>query len=177
MSTSTSRRSFLLKSALAAGAMSPLSTFGEGYETAIENTPTASSPSDLKITEIKCGYIRGGHSLFVKIYTNQNIWGCGEGVDATPGTYYLVKLFEGRIKGKSPLNVHRLFEDIRRSGFFEGAQSGMFVAVIHAGETALQCLAGKALGLPMYQFLCGKFRHEQTVYCVTASYLSELASS
>ncbi|HMI68183.1 MAG TPA: hypothetical protein VK517_19215, partial [Cyclobacteriaceae bacterium] len=100
MSTSTSRRSFLLKSALAAGAMSPLSTFGEGYETAIENTSKASSPSDLKITEIKCGYIRGGHSLFAKIHTNQNIWGCGEGVDATPGTYYLVKLFEGRIKGK-----------------------------------------------------------------------------
>src|SRR5882762_4533140 len=158
MSNSTSRRSFLMKSALAAGAMTPLSTFGKGYETAIENTPKASIPSDLKITEIKCGYIRGGHSLFVKIFTNQAVWGCGEGVDATPGTYHLVKMFGERIKGESPLNVHRLFEDIRRSGFFEGAQSGMFVATLTAIETALWDLAGKALNLPVYQLLGGKFR-------------------
>ena len=90
---STSRRSFLTKSALAAGALAtPLSNFGKGFENAIENTSKPSAPSDLKITEIKCGYIRNGHSLFVKIYTNQNIWGCGEGVDATPGTYHLVKM-------------------------------------------------------------------------------------
>ena len=170
----TSRRSFLMKSALVAGAMSPLASFGKTYETAIENTPKASVPSDLKITEIKCGYIRGGHSLFVKIYTNQNIWGCGEGVDATPGTYYLVKIFEERIKGKSPLNVHRLFEDIRRSGFFEGAQSGMFVSVLTAVETALWDLAGKALGLPVYQLLGGKFRDKIRVYCDTALYQSKL---
>ena len=49
------------------------------------------------------------------------------------------------VKGKNPLNVHRLFEEIRRGGFFEGAQSGMFVAVLSAVETALWDLAGKAL--------------------------------
>jgi galactonate dehydratase len=170
-----SRRSFLKKGALAAGMFAPITaTFGANYETAIDNAHKASIPSDLKITEIKCGYIRGGHSLFVKIYTNQNIWGCGEGVDATPGTYHLVKMFEQRIKGKSPLNVHRLFEDIRRSGFFEGAQSGMFIAVLTAVETALWDLAGKALGLPVYQLLGGKFRDKIRVYCDTALYQSRL---
>ncbi len=176
MSNKTSRRSFLAKGALAAGALAtPLTqTFGKSYETAIDNTPKASAPSDLKITEIKCGYIRNGHSLFVKIYTNQNIWGCGEGVDATPGTYHLVKMFGERIKGQSPLNVHRLFEDIRRSGFFEGAQSGMFVAVLTAVETALWDLAGKALNLPVYQLLGGKFRDKIRVYCDTALYQNRL---
>jgi galactonate dehydratase len=66
-----------------------LSTFGAGYQQQLIKHQSPSPPSDLKITEIKCGYIRG--SLFVKIYTNQDIWGCGEGVDAIPGTYYLVK--------------------------------------------------------------------------------------
>src|SRR5262245_5765556 len=122
MSNSTSRRSFLMKSALAAGAIAPLSTFGKSFEDAIDRAPRSSAPSDLKITDIKCGYIRSGHSLFVKIHTNQGIWGCGEGVDATPGTYHLVKMFAARLKDKSPLNVHRLFEDLRRAGFFEGAQ-------------------------------------------------------
>ncbi|CAD5276729.1 MULTISPECIES: mandelate racemase/muconate lactonizing enzyme family protein [unclassified Imperialibacter] len=176
MSKSHSRRSFLTKSALGTGALglTALSTYGQGYEEAIHKAPKHGMPSDLKITEIKCGYIRNGHSLFVKIYTNQDIWGCGEGVDAVPGTYHLVKMMGERIKGKSPLNVHRLFEDIRKSGFFEGAQSGMFVAVLSAVETALWDLAGKALGVPVYQLLGGKFRDSVRVYMDTALYQSRL---
>ncbi len=134
----------------------------------------ASTPSNLKITDIKCGYIRRGHGLFVKIHTNQDVWGCGEGVDAVPGTYHLVKLFAGRLKGKSPLNVHRLFEDIRKMGFFEGAQAGMYVAVLSAVEAALWDLAGKALGLPVYQLLGGKFRDRIRVYLDTALYQVKL---
>jgi galactonate dehydratase len=170
-----SRRGFMKKAAAttALGAL-PLAGFGAAYQTAIDRTPKLSSPSDLKITDIKCGYIRGGHSLFVKIYTNQDLVGHGEGVDATPGTYHLVKMFGKRLEGKSPLNVHRLFEDIRRSGFFEGAQSGMFVAVLTAVETALWDLAGKALGLPVYQLLGGKFRDKIRVYMDTALYQNRL---
>jgi len=174
MINSTSRRKFLSKAAIAA-AMTPfasLSTFGQRYEDAIDKTPKRSAPADLKITDVKCGYIRG--SVMVKIYTNQDIWGCGEGVDAIPGTYHLVKNFGARLKGKNPLNVHRLFEDIRRSGFFQGAQSGMYVAVLSAIETALWDIAGKALNLPVYQLLGGKFRDKVRVYCDTALYQRNL---
>ncbi len=119
MKQSTSRRSFLTKRALVGifGTAASLS-FGKQLETSLENSPVQSKPSDLKITDVKCGNIRDGHSLFVKIHTNQGIWGCGEGVDATPGTYHLVKIFGQRLMDKNPLNVHRLFEDIRRAGFF-----------------------------------------------------------
>src|SRR5918993_2076563 len=169
--TKNSRRSFITKSAIAAGLMAPMATYAKGLETALENSPkTLSKPSDLKITEIKCGYIRNGHSLFVKIYTNQDIWGCGEGVDAIPGTYHLVKNFGARLIGKSPLNVHRLFEDIRKSGFFQGAQAGMYIAVLSAIESALWDLTGKALNIPVYQLLGGKFRDKVRVYCDTALY-------
>ena len=176
MKYTQSRRTFLAKSALAASALPliPPAVFGQGLENAIERTNLMSIPSDLKITEIKCGYIRNGHGLFVKIYTNQDIWGCGEGVDATPGTYHLVQRFGQRIEGQNPLNVHRLFEDIRRSGFFAGAQSGMYVAVLSAVESALWDLTGKALGLPVYQLLGGKFRDKIRVYMDTALYQSRL---
>ncbi|MEZ4827732.1 MAG: mandelate racemase/muconate lactonizing enzyme family protein [Bacteroidia bacterium] len=168
---SQNRRNFFKKAALASAmTFSGLQVLAD----ATDKTPKRSAPSDLKITDIKCGYIRGGHSLFVKIYTNQDIWGCGEGVDATPGTYHLVKMMGARIKGQNPLNVHRLHEDIRRSGFFEGAQSGMFVAVLTAVESALWDLAGKALGLPVYQLLGGKFRDKIRVYCDTALYQNRL---
>jgi galactonate dehydratase len=170
----TSRKSFIQKAAIAA-ALAPfasLSTFGRDYQEKIAQRPMASPPSDLKITEIKCGYIRG--SLFVKVFTNQDIYGCGEGVDAIPGTYYLVKDFERRLKGQNPLNVHRLFENIRKSGFFQGAQAGMYVAVMSAIEIALWDLAGKALHLPVYQLLGGKFRDKVRVYCDTALYQRNL---
>jgi galactonate dehydratase len=169
-----SRRSFLTKAAIAT-AMSPLasfSSFGNVYEEAIEKTPKLSSPSDLKITDVKCGYLRG--SVFVKIFTNQDIYGCGEGVDAIPGTYHLVKNFGNRIKNQNPLNVHRLFEFIRKSGFFQGAQSGMYIAVLSAIEIALWDIAGKALNLPVYQLLGGKFRDKVRVYCDTALYQRNL---
>lgn len=173
MSDKFNRRSFLSKAALtgALGA-SALSGYGQGLVNAVGNAPRASAPADLKITDVKCGYLQNRGSLFVKIHTNQGIWGCGEGVDAIAGTYHLVKRFGERLRGQSPLNVHRLFEDIRKSGFFAGAQSGVYIAVLSAIETALWDLAGKALNMPVYQLLGGKFRNKIRVYCDTALYTS-----
>jgi galactonate dehydratase len=146
--------------------------FGQGLENSVEKASQSSRPSDLKITDVKCGYVRG--SLFVKVYTNQDIWGCGEAVDAIFGTYHMVQMFGRRIRGQNPLDVHRLCEQIRRSGFFAGAQSGVYVAVLTAVETALWDLAGKALNLPVYQLLGGKFRDRIRVYMDTALCQSKL---
>jgi len=169
-----SRRDFFGKAAVvaAAAAIAPMSSFGSGLETAIENTPKSSSPSDLKITDVKCGYIGG--SLFVKIFTNQDIYGCGEGVDAIGGTHDLVQNLGRRLRGQSPLNINRIFEDLRRGAHFGGGQSGMYVAVLSSIECALWDLVGKALGLPVYQLLGGKFRDKIRVYCDTALYRNDL---
>ena len=137
--SANSRRNFLATAGLAAGAAArPLSAYGQ----AVDNARQASRPSALQITELKCGYVRG--SMFVKIHTNQGIWGCGEAVDAVGGTYTSCRPGQ-RIRGQNPLNVHWLFEQLRKGGVFCGAQAGMFVAVLTAVETALWDLAGKAL--------------------------------
>ena len=164
-----SRRSFFTKGIGLAGA-SYLGTFGQSLAEAVEKTPSASNPSDLKITEVKCGYVRG--ALYVKIYTNQDVWGCGEAVDAIQGTYHLVKRLGAQIKGQSPLNPNRIAEQLRKGAFFGGAQSGVFVAVLTAIETALWDLTGKVFGIPVYQLLGGKFRDKIRVYCDTALYTS-----
>lgn len=172
------RRKFFKKAAAAAAgvaAVSPFSSaFGSGLETAMENTTKRSKPSDLKITDVQCAFIRNGSGLFIKINTNQDIVGYGEGVDAVGGTYHFVKMLEFRLKGKNPLNVHRLFEDLRKSGVFGGAQAGIYIAVLSAIETALWDIAGKALGVPVYQLLGGKFRDKIRVYCDTALYQNNL---
>ena len=172
------RRNFISKAAIAAAMapLAPLTSFGKGLEDAVERTPMASAPSNLKITDVKCGYIGG--SLFVKIFSDQDIYGCGEGVDAIGGTYHLVKRLGSGfgLKGQSPLNMHKIFEQLRRGAHFGGGQSGMFVAVLSAIETALWDLTGKALGLPVYQLLGGKFRDKVRVYCDTALYRSQFPS-
>jgi galactonate dehydratase len=168
---SNSRRSFITKAAVAA-ALSPFAsltnTFGQGLTNAIEKTPKSSPPSDLTITDVKCGYSGGG--LFVKIYTNQDIWGTGEAVDAVGGTYYLVQRLGRQLRGRSPLTPNRIFEEFRKGAFFGGAQSGMYVAVLSAFDTALWDLCGKALSLPVHQLLGGKFRDKVRVYCDTELY-------
>lgn len=168
---SHSRRSFLSKAAIAT-ALAPLATvthsFGRDLSNALEKTPRSSSPSDLKITDVKCGYSGGG--LFIRIYTNQDIWGSGEAVDAVGGTYYLVQRLGRILKGRSPLTPNRIFEEFRKGAFFGGAQSGMYVAVLSAFDAALWDLCGKALGLPVHQLLGGKFRDKVRVYCDTELY-------
>src|SRR3954462_8270591 len=166
----TDRRKFLATAGglAAAAAARPLAAYGQ----AVDNARQASRPSALQITDLKCAYVRG--SMFVKIHTNQGIWGCGEAVDAVGGTYTLAKTLGQRIRGQSPLNVHRLFEQLRKGGVFAGAQAGMFVAVLTAVETALWDLAGKALNVPVYQLLGGKFRDKIRVYCDTALYQARL---
>lgn len=169
MGTRRSRRSFLAGGA--AGAASalvlprPLSALAD----AVERAPLASSPSDLRITGVRGGLIRNQHSLFVKVETNQGIYGCAEAVDGVYGAYYVMKhIAEQHLVGRSPLDVHRLQEDMRRGGVFKGAQAGMYVCVMTGLEQALWDLVGKALGLPVYRLLGGKFRDEIRVYCDTA---------
>jgi galactonate dehydratase len=170
-----SRRDMLARAAVA-GAMAchPLALFGQALEGAVDNANLSSSPSDLRITDLKCGFIRGGGSLFVKIYTNQGIYGVGEGVDAVRGTYHLVMGLGARLRNRSPLDVHRIFEELKRGGVFGGGQAGMYVAVLSAIETALWDLVGKSLGQPVYRLLGGKFRDKIRVYMDTALYQTSL---
>jgi len=166
-----SRRSFLQKSlvtGLTGGML--LGSFSDSLGQAVQRQKNYSNPSDLKITDVKCGFVRG--SLYVKIYTNQDVWGCGEAVDAIHGTYHLVKRMGNQINGQNPLNPNRLAEQLRKGAFFAGAQSGVFVAVLTAIETALWDLTGKVYGVPVYQLLGGKFRDKIRVYCDTALYTS-----
>ena len=169
MKSSTGRRAFLAACAMAgAAAARPLAAFGQ----AVESARQASGPSALRITDVKSGYVRG--SLFVKIHTNQGIYGCGEAVDAIQGTSHMVRNLGGRLRNQNPLHVHRLFEQLRKGGVFGGAQSGVYIAVLSAIETALWDLAGKALNVPVYQLLGGKFRDRIRVYLDTALYQTKL---
>jgi galactonate dehydratase len=120
----------------------------------------------LKITEIRTAEVRvHGYQVHVRVYTDQGIIGQGESTDAATGNVPIIQSFAPLLVGQDPLNVEAAFERIRTSGVFAGAQAGQYVTALTAVEIALWDIAGKALGLPVYQLLGGKVRDRVRVYC------------
>jgi galactonate dehydratase len=103
------------------------------------------------------------------VYTDQGLFGQGESTDAAMGSVPLMRSFSRLLVGQDPLNVEAAFERIRTSGVFAGAQSGQYVTALTGIEIALWDLAGKALGVPVYQLLGGKVRDRVRVYCDSGS--------
>lgn len=130
---------------------------------------TVSSPyrrPKLKITEIRTAEVRvHGYQVHVRVYTDQGIVGQGEATDAVQGGVPLIRFFERVLVGQDPLNVEAAFERIRTLGIFAGAQAGQYIAALSGIEIALWDIAGKALGLPVYQLLGGRVRDRVRVYC------------
>jgi galactonate dehydratase len=133
---------------------------------AVQDSSTPYRRPKLKITEIRTAEVRvHGYQVHVRVYTDQGIVGQGESTDAAQGNVPLIRSFARLLQGQDPLNVDAAFERIRTSGVFAGAQSGQYVTALTAVETALWDIAGKALGLPVYQLLGGKVRERVRIYC------------
>jgi len=136
---------------------------------AIEAQAPASRRPKLKITDVRTAQVMAhGLQLHVRIHTDQGVYGHGEGTDAVQGGAGLIRMFRRFLVGQDPLNVEALWERIRTAGIFAGAQGGQYVAALSAVEIALWDLAGKALGVPVYQLLGGKVRDRIRLYCDSA---------
>ena len=127
-----------------------------------QNVNTCSSPSDLRITDMRFVDIDGApkRNTILKLYTNQGLCGFGEVRDGSSKTYAL--MLKSRILGENPCNVDKIFHKIKQFG--GPSRQGGGVSAI---EMALWDLAGKAYGVPLYQLLGGKFRDKIRVYCDT----------
>ena len=153
------RRSFFRHAAGNAFALPALSR-------AIQESTSPYQRPKLKITDVRTAeVVVHGLQTHVRIYTDQGLIGQGESTDAAVGSAALIHSFRHFLVGKNPLNVDALWESIRTSGIFAGAQGGQYVTALTGVEIALWDLTGKALGLPIYQLLGGKFRDRVRMYC------------
>ena len=152
----------MLKNALpTAGMFAPPS-----LAAAVQDASTPYQRPKLKITDVRTAEVRvHGLQTHIRVYADQGLYGQGEATDAAVGTVALVNQFRRFLVGQDPLNVDALWERIRVSGIFAGAQGGQYVTALTGLEIALWDLAGKALGLPVYQLLGGKFRDKIRIYC------------
>ena len=133
---------------------------------AVQAASTPYNRPKLKITEIRTAEVRvHGYQVHVRVYTDQGIVGQGESTDAAVGSVPLIRSFARFLTGQDPLNIEAAFERIRTAGVFAGAQAGQYVTALTGVEIALWDVAGKALGLPVYQLLGGRVRDRVRVYC------------
>jgi len=159
MPTNKLGRRSLLKLAGAAGA-----SFwaDETLEGAVQNVNRNSTPSQLKITDLRVATLRGAPMTdpVIRIDTNQGIYGLGEVRDGSSGRYAL--FLKSRILGENPCNIDKIFRKIRQFGG-DSRQAGGVCAI----EMACWDLAGKVYGVPVYQMLGGKFRDRIRCYADT----------
>ena len=119
----------------------------------------------MKITDIKPYpvWVGNRNQLVVKVETDAGISGLGEsGLSGRElAVVGALKHFREFLIGKDPMQIGRIWQELYRSQYFEGGR--VLLAAQSAIDIALYDIAGKALGVPVYQLLGGK--HRDTIPC------------
>ncbi len=130
----------------------------------------------MKITDVQACVIgrqeeHSGGSVwtFVRIYTDEGIVGTGECNSGGPGysgfaTKAAILNMKQWLIGEDPFNINRLYEKVRRSGRYGGSLNAPLVFALTGIDNALYDIVGKALGVPVYKLLGGKFRDKIRLY-------------
>jgi len=130
----------------------------------------------MKITDVQACVIgrqemHSGGSVwtFVRIYTDEGIFGTGECNSGGPGysgfaTKESILNMKPFLIGEDPFNVNLIYEKLRRSGRYGGSSEAPLIFALTGIDNALYDIVGKALGVPVYKLLGGKFRDKIRLY-------------
>src|SRR6266545_1601332 len=125
----------------------------------------------MKITDIKTYpvWVGSRNQFIVKVETDEGIYGLGEaGVSGRElAVQGAVQHYRAFLIGKDPMRVGGLWQEMYRSAYFEGGR--VLTGAIAAIDIALYDIAGKALGVPVYQLLGGKQRDFIPCFATTAA--------
>jgi L-alanine-DL-glutamate epimerase-like enolase superfamily enzyme len=122
----------------------------------------------VKIKEITTATVSGEvfDWIFVKVDTDDGISGIGEAYAGTSVKEVISKLKPFLI-GENPLDIDRLFQKMYRA--FQRETGISLLSAISGIETALCDIVGKALRVPVYSLIGGKYRDKIRVYADCAS--------
>ncbi len=129
----------------------------------------------MKITDVQASVIgkQEAHSggcvwTFVRVYTDEGIVGTGECNSASASSGFAVKqaimMMKRRLIGLDPTNPGPIWEMLRRSARYGGTNDAPLIFALTGIENALYDITGKALGVPVYKLLGGKFRDKIRLY-------------
>jgi len=113
-----------------------------------------------KISDIKAFPVWVGqrNQMLVKVETDDGLYGWGEsGLSSREiAVKGAVEHYREWLIGRDPMKRGALWQEMYRSQYFEGGRT--LTAAISAIDIALHDIAGKKLGVPVYELLGGKHR-------------------
>ena len=130
----------------------------------------------MKITDVQASVIganapHSGGSIwtFVRVYTDEGIVGTGEcssaGASASGfATKEAILSLRRHLIGQDPTNMGPIYEMLRRRGRYGGTTNPPIIFALTGIENALYDIAGKAMGVPVYKLLGGRFRDRIRLY-------------
>src|SRR6266511_3052449 len=126
-------------------------------------------PTPMRITDIKAYPVWVGvrNQLIVKVETDQGVYGLGEsGLSGRElAVIGAIDHFREFLIGKDPMQRGRIWQELYRSQYFEGGR--VLLAAQSAIDIALHDIAGKALGVPVYELLGGRQREWVPLFATT----------
>jgi len=121
----------------------------------------------MKITKLETITCQAGgrNWVFVKVTTDEGIYGLGEGslYGKEKAMEAAIWELEREIVGEDPFRIEHLFQKMYRQAFWRGGP--VLTSAISGIEIALWDIKGKALGVPVYELLGGYVRDEIRYYC------------
>jgi galactonate dehydratase len=107
--------------------------------------------------------------MLVKVETDEGIYGWGEsGLSSRElAVAGAVTHFREWLIGRDPMKRGALWQEMYRSQYFEGGR--VLTAAISAIDIALYDIAGKKLGVPVYELLGGKHRDFVPTFATTSA--------
>ena len=124
-------------------------------------------PLNLRITDLKTFVVDAGNDenfVFVKIYTNQEIVGLGEGTFTGKEATVEQAILEHKryLVGKDPADIEFHWQGMFRGPRYRGG--ALMMSALSAVEIALWDILGQALGQPIWRLLGGKARDRVRIY-------------
>ena len=133
----------------------------ESLEQALDAVNTYSSPSDLKITDIRVAVVTANYDYpIIRIDTNQGVYGIGEVRDAG----HKENALQFKVASARAEPAQHRYDLPRHQALWQLGPRGRRVSGI---EIALWDLIGKVYGVPCWQFLGGKYRDKVRLYADT----------
>ena len=119
----------------------------------------------MKITDVTTAASAGhGMHLWVKVETDAGITGIGECVHGENQAIAILHDLRRQLIGRDPFAIDAIFEEMRRAQVFNGGFAGALITALTGLDLALWDLKSKALGVPVYELLGGRFRDRIRVY-------------
>ncbi|MFN8525309.1 MAG: galactonate dehydratase [Chloroflexota bacterium] len=120
----------------------------------------------MKITRVETLFFKSGSAddwLFVKISTDEGLVGYGEASNAARIAATAVEELGSRLVGLDPGRIEEHWQSLYR--VYHNVRGGpIATAAISGIEIALWDIKGKALGVPVYELLGGRFRERLRAY-------------